>query len=141
MSTAGSGRAIGPAEYEPYVRAFLSAHGPTSYVFLATDSPSFLAEALQSWPQGRVRYRKDVLRLEANAAFAKKSPSGGGGGGNYRKGEEVLLDALLLSRCDFLLHAASGVAEFAIYWSPRLHAKSVHLQYAHRRQQPLWFHG
>ena len=46
--------------------------------------------------------------------------------------------ALLLSRCDFLLHAASGVAEFAIYWSPQLHERSVHLQYEHRRQAPAW---
>ena len=34
---------------------------------------------------------------------------------------QVLLDMLLLSRCDFLLHAASGVAEFAIYFNPALH--------------------
>ena len=59
-------------------------------------------------------------------------------GGNYRKGEEVLLDALLLSRCDFLLHSASGVAEFAIYWNPALHGKSVHLQYTYGRQTPPW---
>lgn len=139
IGTAGSGRAIGPAEYEPYVRAFLKAHGPEATVFVATDSPSFLAEVLAKWPAGRVRYRRDVLRLEANAAFAKSAPRSTKG--NYRKGEEVLLDALLLARCDFLLHAASGVAEFAIYWSPRLHAHSVHMQYEHERQQPSWFKG
>jgi hypothetical protein len=50
----------------------------------------------------------------------------------------VLLDVLLLSRTDFLLHAASGVAEFAIYWNPRLHANSVHLQYERGRQLPWW---
>ena len=51
-----------------------------------------------------------------------------------------LLDALLLSKCDFLLHSASGVAEFAIYWSDnmRLHSNSVHLQYEYQRQVPPW---
>ena len=47
--------------------------------------------------------RGDVLRDENNAAFGK-----GHKHDNYRKGEEVLLDMLLLSRCDWLLHAASG---------------------------------
>jgi len=54
---------------------------------------------------------------------------------------QVLLDMLLLARCDYLLHSASGVAEFAIYWSPggRLHEQSVHLQYSKRRQRPWWW--
>ena len=93
---------------------------------------------LGRWPAGRVVYRRDVLRHEDNVAFA-----GGGGrrksAGNHRKGEEVLLDTLLLSRCDFLLHAASGVAEFAIYWNPRLHESSIHLQYEKERQEPRWW--
>ena len=151
-ASAGSGRAIGPAEYEPYVHAFLRSHGPNASVLVATDSPSYLAEVRTSWeakwPGGRIRYRGDVLRHEDNVAFHKEQGAGrkGGGGGstggtgssNYRKGEEVLLDTLLLSRCDFLLHSASGVAEFAIYWSPALHKASVHLQYTRGRQQPAW---
>ena len=137
LSTAGSGRAIGPSEYEPYVRAFLDSHGPNATVFVATDSPSFLAEVVAKWPTGRVRHRSDVLRHEANVAFAGGAAVRGANA-NYRKGEEVLLDSLLLSRCDFLLHAASGVAELAMYWNRRLHTHSVHLQYTHGRQQPHW---
>ena len=44
-----------------------------------------------------------MLRDETNVAFGK-----GHKRDNFRKGEEVLLDTLLLSRCDWLLHAASG---------------------------------
>jgi hypothetical protein len=131
LAMAGSGQQIDPAAYLPYVSAFLAAHRNAS-VFVATDSPSFLREVRSTWP-GRVRYREDVLRDEGNAAFRKPAASG-----NYRKGEEVLLDALLLSRCDWLLHAASGVAEFAIYWSPQLHNRSVHMQYTQHRQRPPW---
>ena len=135
MNSAGSGRPIGPAEYEPYVRAFLAYHGANASVFLATDSPSYLDDVVRRWPSGRVRYRHDVLRHEGNVAFAGATATKGA---SYRKGEEVLLDALLLSRCDFLLHAASGVAEAAIYWRPALHKQSVHLQYSRGRTQPDW---
>ena len=147
LQTAGSGRPIGPDEYEPYVLAFLRHHGPNASVFVATDSPSYLAHVQAHWPAGRVVVREGVLRHEDNIAFAgggrkriSGAHGGGSGGGNHRKGEEVLLDSLLLSRCDFLLHAASGVAEFAIYWGPHLHAASVHLQYVRERQVPAWMH-
>ncbi len=133
IGTAGSGRQVSPREYEPYVRAYLAAH-PNATVFVATDSPSFLREVLATWPAGRLVYRRDVLRREGNAAFTSSKAIGE----PYRKGEEVLLDTLLLSRCDFLLHSASGVAEFAIYWNYKLHRRSVHLQYAHGRRTPPW---
>ncbi len=50
----------------------------------------------------------------------------------------MLIDALLLSKCDWLLHSASGVAEFAIYWNLKLHRRSVHLQYTRNRQSLTW---
>ena len=99
--------------------------------------PAFIAEVSTAWPVSRVRFRSDILREEANTVFAGDSGTVSSG---YRKGEEVLLDALLLSRCDFLVHSASAVAEFAIYWRLRLHRASVHLQYTERRQRPSWMH-
>ena len=39
-------------------------------------------------------------------------------------GDSVLIDALLLGRCDFLVKSKSAVSEFAIYFSPRLHNAS-----------------
>lgn len=109
----------------------------------------------------RIRYQAEALRTESNVAFA------GGKRNNHRKGEEarfsqvgsawrgcshleppqVLLDMLLLSRCDFLLHAASGVAEFAIYFNPKLHhsahstrpTSSSHDACCHRRMSSVTF--
>lgn len=75
-------RQIAPAEYLPYVQAFL-AHHPNATVFVATDSPSFLSEVQLRWPSGRVRYRTDVLRHEANVAFSAGTSS------NFRKGQEA----------------------------------------------------
>ena len=102
LQTAGSGRQVAPQEYEPYVRAFLAAY-PRARIFVATDSPSFLQEVREKWPRGALRFVGEVLRDEANVAFGKEHKRD-----NFRKGEEVLLDTLLLSRCDWLLHAASG---------------------------------
>ena len=45
---------------------------------------------------------------------------------------QVLLDALLLSRCDFLLKTTSAVPEFAIWVNLRLHAAHVDLQWEDR---------
>ena len=123
---------MSPDEYLPYVTAFLR-HHPSGTVFVATDSPAFLASIRERWPASNLKYRTDVLRDERNVAFARGrgGGQGGGSGRGYQKGEDVLLDMLLLSRCDWLLHAASGVAEFAIYFNPQLHERSVHLQYEH----------
>jgi hypothetical protein len=142
LASAASGRPVPPREYEPYVDAFLRSH-PNGTVFVATDSPTFLAEVktrwLQRWPNAPFRWREDVLRSEANAAFDRGGVvRGAEPPSNARKGEEVLIDALLLSRCDWLLHSASGVAEFAIYWNLKLHRRSVHLQYTRNRQQLPW---
>ena len=38
----------------------------------------------------------------------------------YRKGEDVLIDCLLLSRCNYLLKCTSAVGEFATYFEPSL---------------------
>ena len=120
------------------MESFLRTHR-NSTVFVATDSPSFLAEVrarwLARWPASAFRWR-DVLRAEENVAFSRRGKVSRSS--NARKGEEVLLDALLLSRCDYLLHSASGVAEFAIYWNLKLHRRSVHLQYTRNRQSPPW---
>ena len=51
---------------------------------------------------------------------------------------QVLRDIDLMSRCSFLLHSASAVAEAAIYFNPWLHENSVHLEYVVDRQNPWW---
>jgi hypothetical protein len=43
----------------------------------------------------------------------------------YRKGEDVLLDALLLAHADFLISSASAVSEFAVYFNPSLGGASM----------------
>ena len=84
--------------------------------------------------------------LAAMRLRAKKTTSGGisgasgGNGGNaqraariaaaagYQKGSQVLLDALLLSMCDFILVTVSAVSEFAHWIAPHLWTRHLQLQ-------------
>jgi hypothetical protein len=47
----------------------------------------------------------------------------------YTKGKEVLLDAICLSKCSFLLYSHSGVPEFALRLTPSLHDHSVNFSF------------
>ncbi|EOD35914.1 hypothetical protein EMIHUDRAFT_467300 [Emiliania huxleyi CCMP1516] len=58
-----------------------------------------------------------------------------------KSGSDALLDSLLLSHCDYLLHAASALSEAAIWFAPRLHDASLNLQYTDRlrsQRLPPW---
>lgn len=52
---------------------------------------------------------------------------------NYQKGEDALIDALLLSRCSHLLKPHSALSETAVYFSPNasLHFHTEEMQYSH----------
>ena len=89
------GRIIKPAEYFPIIAEWRALH-PAGLLYVATDSPSFAAEltaALGS--EAVVMY--DALRSERNA-FADSSLTD-----NYRKGEDALIEALILSCANFLV--------------------------------------
>ena len=121
---------------------------------MATDSPSFAAEltaALGS--EAVVMY--DARDRERNA-FADSSLTD-----NYKKGEDALVEALILSCANFLVkpvrigtrlgrpassssssrssshyYQASALSEFAVYFSPSLHTHTIELQYEVGRPHP-----
>jgi hypothetical protein len=57
------------------------------------------------------------------------------GSANYRKGEEALIDCLLLSRCSAVIRTASFLSAWASIFNPRLPVVMVNRPYAHS----LWF--
>lgn len=62
-------------------------------------------------------------------------------GGGVQKGLEVLVDALLLSKCDYVLMSTSGVAEFALWIAPHLWTHHLDLQATDRLKSqalPPW---
>ena len=114
-----SGGIVYPSAYFPFIDCFLRTR-PGCGLFVATDSPRFLAEV-------RARYGErvaclDCMRDQHNAAWDLERDG-------YAKGKEVLLDALCLSRCSFLLFSTSGVPEFALRVNPTLHESSVNLSF------------
>ncbi|MDH3386392.1 MAG: hypothetical protein OEN02_00685 [Gammaproteobacteria bacterium] len=82
-------------------------------IFLATDQLQFVTAFNQRFPNRVVTC--DAARSSNDVApFKLKDVSA------YKKGEDVLLDILLLSRCDYLFKSVSAVGEYALWFNPRL---------------------
>lgn len=115
------GNIVPPQLYMHHIDIYLQQH-PNARVFLATDSPRFLRRMRERYSTKLVA--RNALRSERNAFLDVQFA-----GTNERKGFDVLIDALLLSRCAFLLKSSSAVGEFAIYFNMSLHSRSIDLQY------------
>ena len=113
---------VPPEHYLPFIKAFLAHHGPDARVFLATDDRAFQATTLRTVGRERVVQQNGglVLRGSQRKAVWHAGSGGEADANGRRRGLEVLLDTLLLSRCDFLLKSASAVGEFAIAYNPQL---------------------
>lgn len=82
-------------------------------IFVATDEVDFLKAAQE-------RYSDRVVAIEAHRSeggnegihFANKH--------NYLLGEEALLDACLLSKCDLLIRTSSSLSLWSTYFNPTL---------------------
>jgi hypothetical protein len=103
---------VSPAEYFPHIDAFF-AKEPSLKIFLATDQAQYVKVFADRYGD-RLVY-SDCFRSDNEVApFLRKELSA------YQKGEDVLIDMLLLSRCDFLIKGSSNVGEMALYFNPNL---------------------
>jgi hypothetical protein len=119
-------RIVPPAEYWPYVDKFIAAH-PDCKIFVGTDSQQALEEFRLHYP-GRVLSYGDTRSTNATNTMHVND------GRNYVKGENVLIDCLLLSRTNFLLRCQSNVGEMATFFNPDLRAIDLN-----RRHSPADF--
>ena len=128
------------SDFFAMIDAYVATHGgPESVlIFLATDDERFVASARNRFGAARVQMQADgaVVRGSADTPAWKGDDSAQ----NLRRGTEVVLDTLLLSRCDYLMKAGSAVAEFAIYFAPRLIDASFDFNIADQ-QRPEWARG
>ena len=76
----------------------------------------------------------NVIRAQGGSAIWRDRDAGRA----HAKGVEVLLDTLLLSKCDFLLKSASAVSEFALYFNPHLINRSYDFG-LEDQPSPAWF--
>lgn len=96
--------------------------GITHYkVFLATDQTQFLDAFKNKYGTNLICY--DALRSADHVAPFRKKTSN-----PYKKGEDVLIDILLLSKCDFLLKGPAAVGEVALWFNQRLECNDFALQ-------------
>jgi hypothetical protein len=103
-------------------------------VFLATDQEQFVTAFEARFP-GRVA-TCDALRSGNDIAPFKLqdvSP--------YKKGEDVLLDMLLLSRCQYLFKSVSAVGEYALWFNPALECTDFALTSEFLSDKPLFWRG
>jgi hypothetical protein len=82
-------------------------------VFLATDQKQFVDLFRQAYGPKLLTY--DSLRSSGEVAPFRLS-----GVSPYKKGEDVLMDVLLLSRCDHVLKCAAAGGEYALWFNPDL---------------------
>ncbi len=104
-------RIVPPKEYFPYIDQFL-AHNPEGKLFVATDQRQFLEDIVEAY--GDKVIQTMAVRSETEKAVFSRSGNG------YDRGVEVLTDALLLSKCNFLVKCMSNVGEAAVYFNPKM---------------------
>ena len=144
----GIRRIVSPNEYVPYIGRFIKYFGNKTKIFFATDDKRYLQWIEDHWnsfffnQEDREKYKyNDIILKQENitrsdnhtAIFEMKYVS------KYVIGKEVLMDILLLSKCDWFIHCASAVSEAVFFNNIKLHNHSVHLEYTQNRQIPFWF--
>lgn len=108
---------VSPAEYFEPMEQYLNER-PEARIFLATDQVQYL-DLIEK------RYGSRVLHYDCLRSSTSTAPFNLKAGSPYRKGEDVLIDILLLSRCDFLIRGASNIPEMAIYFSEDLESRDL----------------
>jgi hypothetical protein len=82
-------------------------------VFLATDQSQFVDAFSREFGERLITYSSTRSTSDVPAfLFRDMSP--------YKKGEDVLMDILLLGKCDFLVKGVSAVGEYALWFNPDL---------------------
>lgn len=118
------GGIVPPEVYVPEIDAYREAQ-PDCKIFVATDQRQYLEFM-------RERYPTSVVFREALRSEGKLAPFQIKGGSNYQKGKEVLIDCLLLARCQFLLKCTSHVGEAAMWFNPDLPCIDLNYKRSHR---------
>ena len=100
-------------------------------IFLATDDERIFRKFKEKYPTLVTSYSKN--RSESDRAiclyYSKNMLKIPGKFTPRELGQEVLIDGLLLSRCDYLLHGESNVSTFATFFNPNIISKDLDIKY------------
>ena len=109
---------------------------PEGGIFLATDDQRAIRSFEDRYP-GRISFQ-DCLRSEDGTSIHGHYDLGVAGS-PYAKGLEVMIDALLLSRCQHLVRTHSRVTCFTLSWNPGLTYTDLELELLGINRTP-WLH-
>lgn len=105
-------RKIRPDEYFLYIDEYLSAHSEAK-IFVATDQQQYLDSFIEHY--GERIISNTVMRSTSSEPLFRLDK-----GSKFQRGLEVMCDALILSRCDYLIKSWSNVGEAAICFNPSI---------------------
>ena len=108
------------------MRRYLRKH-PSARIFVATDSEQFLEEVVAAF--GNAVFFREATRLKRQEEAVGLHFSNQAKLNGPRLAEEVLLDALLLAKTDYLIHGISNVSNAALFFSPRLKHIDIEVRY------------
>jgi hypothetical protein len=156
---------VPPEAHFPLVDAYLAAHGD-AIIFVATDDNRYMRRLAARYgyyeptrqgfwrgaraASGRIVFRGSGYEKAAWGGVAdathwhdqvKTGAASASSKDGYARGMQVILDALLLSKCDFVLMSASAVSEFALWVAPHLWGRHLDLQTTNRfkgQRMPEW---
>jgi hypothetical protein len=84
-------------------------------IFVATDEQNFLDYMRERYPSIVICYEESERSVDGVCVHMS-----GTGGTPYKKGEDALIDCLLLSKTDILLKTASNLSLCASYFNPEI---------------------
>ncbi len=106
-------RKVTPEEYYPYIDRYLAEHPKCSRIFVATDQRQWLKTLESAYPGKVVSFSQWSLSDSSANNFNEDAAKAA-------RGVEVVVDLLLLSRCDYLIKCHAAVGEMALVVSPKL---------------------
>jgi hypothetical protein len=112
-------RIVKPSEYVKEIEKYFKRY-PGCRLYVATDQQQYI-DYMKEIYEDRIIYYLSVRSSTNKAPFQLDD------GNNYKKGKDVLIESLLLSRCDFLMKCTSAVGEAALWFNPDL--KSIDMNY------------
>lgn len=113
------------------VRRYLDQAPATEAVFVATDESGFIGYIQESFPD------VEVVRYQVSQISDDDTPIQAMAGADpYLRGEEALLDCLLLSRCSYLIKSPSLLSAWSVLLAPDLPVTMVNARYPWERAFP-----
>lgn len=109
-----------PTKPEVYFRAIYQWAANSQHddfkLFLATDQQQFVEMFQREFGERVITYSSIRSSSDVPAFFFNDVSA-------YKKGEDVLIDILLLSQCNYLLKCAAAVGEYALWFNPELNVR------------------